>query len=728
MIHAFRTFQLLPLVLPSVLAAQIPIADARELPIGTVVSVSGVVTSGNEFGSIRYLQDATAGIAVFPGTGSAPGFSPSPGTSITVTGPLKLFNGLLEIDPVQGFSINSVGGPLPEPITITPAMVNEAFESRLVRISAATFNDAGGTFTSTTWPFQSGGETSVVYVRSSNPLLGTAIPFGAVDIIGIVSQFTSSTPPVGGYQLLPRGPQDLLNASGIHFTSAVQQQDILPAAFTLTWTTDVPGSAGVRYGPTEALGQEVIADGMNELVTLEVPGLMPANFYYAVAWSALDGDTVFSQPGLYSTASSIPGEILVYFNKPVDHAVATGSLAIDLGSAIDDTIRAYMDRAMHTIDIAIYNTSNNSMVHALNDAVSRGVQVRFIAEGSTSNSSLATLPQFPVFFVENSSGSGMHNKFLAIDADDPQRAVLLTGSMNFTNTSFFFDANNLVVMKDQAITRTYRTEFEEMWGSQGAQPDPVNSRTGGAKLDNTPHLFNIGGVLVECYFSPSDGTQARIDDALRKAQERIRFALFAFTSGTLANALTEMHQAGIHVAGLLDDAEAGSTIMQQLLAAGISVGTDAVDGSQLHHKYALVDPGMAEADPMVITGSHNWSFNADNHNDENTLIIHDHDLAQQYLQEWEGRNILEVDVAGIAGNGDLLLWPNPSAGIIHIGPFRRQEQLIAMIYDQSGRQVWEEKVMAHGILLLDNIGLSPGKYTLKLIGSDTVRHFPFIHE
>ena len=50
------------------LSAQDNILDARtNYGIGDVVTVSGVVTSDANLGSVRYLQDATAGIALYPG-------------------------------------------------------------------------------------------------------------------------------------------------------------------------------------------------------------------------------------------------------------------------------------------------------------------------------------------------------------------------------------------------------------------------------------------------------------------------------------------------------------------------------------------------------------------------------------------------------------------------------------------------------------------------------------
>jgi phosphatidylserine/phosphatidylglycerophosphate/cardiolipin synthase-like enzyme len=66
-----------------------------------------------------------------------------------------------------------------------------------------------------------------------------------------------------------------------------------------------------------------------------------------------------------------------------------------------------------------------------------------------------------------------------------------------------------------------------------------------------------------------------------------------------------------------------------------AVGFDGED-KLLHHKYMIVDHGTA-SDPFVITGSMNWSANGEDTNDENTLIIHDEDIANQFYQEFAAR-------------------------------------------------------------------------------------------
>ena len=54
----------------------------------------------------------------------------------------------------------------------------------------------------------------------------------------------------------------------------------------------------------------------------------------------------------------------------------------------------------------------------------------------------------------------------------------------------------------------------------------------------------------------------------------------------------------------------------------------------MHHKFAVLD--VEGDDPVVIMGSYNWTDAGAYDNDENTLIIHNWDLARAYYAEWEG--------------------------------------------------------------------------------------------
>ena len=197
-----------------VLWSQENILDMREnYNIGETVTVSGVITSDDNLGSVRYLQDATAGIAIYPGADwSSWEATPQIGDSLSVTGGITEYNGLLEVGP-DLTAVEFLGtGILPEPLEITPAQMGENLEGQLVRVNAVTFPLSGTVIAgNSSYDFSSSGETGVLYVRTSNTLVGEQLSDCEVDLLGIVSQFTFDG--TGGYQLLPRGPVDLIPVS-----------------------------------------------------------------------------------------------------------------------------------------------------------------------------------------------------------------------------------------------------------------------------------------------------------------------------------------------------------------------------------------------------------------------------------------------------------------------------------------------------------------------------------
>jgi hypothetical protein len=183
------------------------IAEARALGVGSTVTLTGVVSNGSEFGnSTRYLQDASAGIAAYKSGAFSVVLR---GDSISITGVLKNYNQLLEIDPVTTFTVIG-SGTLPEPAVITPGQLNEPYESKLLKMLNVTFASGGGVFAgNTNYNVSAGGETCQVRVNAASDLVGRYIPTGEVTIVGIGSQF-HYTDPNAGYQLLLRDQDDLI--------------------------------------------------------------------------------------------------------------------------------------------------------------------------------------------------------------------------------------------------------------------------------------------------------------------------------------------------------------------------------------------------------------------------------------------------------------------------------------------------------------------------------------
>ena len=666
------TFSFLLLCLSFGLIAQENIAEARTYAAGSsaspgaVVTVTGIVTNSSENGPIRYIQDNTAGIAIYPANWDAltgGSGAPEPGDEITVTGQLVDYQYLLEVVAITEYILHSTGNPLPEYTDLTPNQFGETYEGMRVRVSSVIFDAGGNNFVgNSSYPFVSlTGQNGVVYIKNDNTnIVGEMIPVGAVNIEGILSQH-SYTNPNGGYQLLPLDMDAFHSASSVNLNSGVSQTDLSTSSITLNWTTDESSTTGLYYGLTNDLGQQSLID--EEVIDhqITINGLEPGTPYYCQVFSVFENDTAFANIGVYSTVSESPGTITVYFNREVNHSYSTGVDAVSLFGATADTIIAQIDRAQTTLDVAAYNINHIPMVNAINAAYSRGVQVRYIAEDNTANIALAHLnTNIPRLKRMNAASSGMHNKFIIVDANNVDSALVLTGSTNFTSNNLFTEANNMVIINDQALARAYTLEFNEMWGSDGPNHNASASRFGEEKTKNTPEKFLIGGVPVELYFSPSDGTTAAIKNAIEQTDHNFDFALLTITNDDLAMAIAYQVGPGVTPRGIVQTPSGSGNDYDLLLSYGVDMITLAGTSRQLHHKYGIVDHSNPESDPTVITGSHNWSGAAETTNDENTLIIHDATVANQFYQEFMALynyvvNVEEIELSHVS------LYPNPAS-------------------------------------------------------------------
>ena len=638
------------------------ILTARQQGIGANVTVTGIVTNGDELGPIRYIEDGTAGLALYDLTTNLLLSGCVRGDSITVSGTLVDYNGLLELNPTSAAFIHSNNNVLPTPQNLTPNQIGEATESELVQIDNVIFNSGGSLFTVGTHDFTANTESGKIYIRNGHPLENSLIPSGPVTLIGISSQYTFFVPANDGYQILPRDSADIINSGNLILTSAVTQSNITTNSFDLSWTTSDSASTECNYATTQALTSNINNSGNVVTHTLSLTGLQPATFYYVQCYSVNGNDTAFSSTGIYSTASNSSGKIRPYFNHSVDNSVSTGVNAQNITTYFNDTIKAYMDLAQSTLDICVYNASDALIASAINDAYNRGVQVRYIADDDVVNSMLNSLdPNIPIVYRTPTPTAGiMHNKFLVIDVNSVNNSWIMTGSTNWTNPSNLFnDYNNLIFVQDQALAKAYTMEFEEMW----------SGFFGSNKSDNTPHDFNVNGKHMELYFSPSDQTTSKIHEVINSVDYTLEFALLEFTRDDLGDAIIDVHNSfGTNVRGIMESTNSQYSEFLNMTSAGVNVKSHSGIPNTIHHKYAIADADITASDPILLTGSHNWSNNAENNSDENTLIIHDHTTANIYLQEFTKRfdelattseinNLVDVKVT---------VFPNPSLGTVNI--------------------------------------------------------------
>jgi len=184
------------------------IADARNVEIGGLVKVTGIVIGGPNHSSLnRLIYDGTAGIVV-RGENSGDLIL---GDSVTVEGEMDEFASLLQIAPTTAIIIEATGKALPAAKDVTIAEIGETYESQLIRLTNVTFVESGqflggggdGNFTVT----NGSGETITFRLgSSSHPLVETDIPTEPVNITAWVSQFNED------YQVSPENASDVVIA------------------------------------------------------------------------------------------------------------------------------------------------------------------------------------------------------------------------------------------------------------------------------------------------------------------------------------------------------------------------------------------------------------------------------------------------------------------------------------------------------------------------------------
>ncbi len=626
--------------------AQTTILEARSKAVGTVVTVTGIATNGSELGPIRYFQDKTAGIAAYGTIVN----TVNRGDSVTITGTLKNYNQLLELDPTTSVVVVTPGKPLPAPIVLTPAQISEPYEGRLLKINDCIFKDAGLSFTGNKkYEFTASGATGYIYVKTGQNIVGTVIPNGMVNITAICSQFDFAN-PTAGYQLLPRDVNDIHLTSSIYLTGTLTNTAFTKTTLDFSWNTNITGTTEMFYGLSEGTikSNKTSGTGGSTSHAIALTGITAGQVIWAQAFSVNGIDTAYSGVLPFATISNSTGNIKAYFNSPVDVSYSTGVNAIYLPQTMDDTLIKYINRAKYSIDLTMYNFNNQGMSNistALKAAATRGLTVRVIGCGTTANLGIDELAGSAVNVLIGPNSANrtgiMHNKFILFDTESasPNDPLVWTGSTNLTDGQINLDANNVIIIQDQSLARGYKIEFEEMWGSNTATPNATNAKFGFYKKNNTPHEYVINGKRVESYFSPTDGVNAKIVQTINTADKDLSIATMLITRTEMADAIAARKTAGAAVNVITNAEGNNATLVNSILSA--SLGThytfDNVSSGIMHNKYMIVDQSATASDPQVFTGSHNWSAAADNDNDENTLIVHDAPLANIYYQNFVKR-------------------------------------------------------------------------------------------
>lgn len=332
----------------------------------------------------------------------------------------------------------------------------------------------------------------------------------------------------------------------------------------------------------------------------------------AALYLALSGGGPARGPVLDATPEPESGWIQVYFTAP------GADRDVPFRGGPDENLARDIDEARYSVDVAVLRLDLWSVRDALIRAYRRGVTVRVVTESDyLDEDEIEDLMAEGIEVQTDGRDSLMHHKFVVIDGLD-----VWTGSMNLTVNGAYRNDNNLVRIRSPLIAEDYRREFEEMF---------LEHRYGSLSQADTPHRsVEVDGSQVEVWFAPDDGVAARLVELLRGAEERIEIMAFAFTLDALGSVVAERSAEGVWVRGVIEADQAGDpgTEFDFLRKMGVDLRVDGNPNS-MHHKVIILDGRV------VITGSYNFSHNAEQINDENLIIIHNAELAAQYETEFE---------------------------------------------------------------------------------------------
>lgn len=143
-------------------------------------------------------------------------------------------------------------------------------------------------------------------------------------------------------------------------------------------------------------------------------------------------------------------------SEPSPHAVFFSP-----GNECREAIIREINAANKLIHICVFTISDDRITDALLHAHRRNVPIRIITDDDKSldlGSDIERLANKGIIVQMDNSPVHMHHKFAIFD-----QTKVLTGSYNWTRSAAEHNYENLVVMEDAAMVRSFEQEFDRLW-------------------------------------------------------------------------------------------------------------------------------------------------------------------------------------------------------------------------------------------------------------------------
>lgn len=335
-----------------------------------------------------------------------------------------------------------------------------------------------------------------------------------------------------------------------------------------------------------------------------------------------------------------------------------------LSMGLEEAVLAFLNKAQKgdALHAAIYEFQKPELLQGIKDAVTRGVDVKVVYHHRQKNEKDktaakndaairaaglddASLPEDKKGVCKpraaNPQSAIMHNKFVVLlknDGNTPTPAAVWTGSTNWTDGGIYGQLNVGHAIYESQVAEIYEAYFQLLHDDAGATE--IKHALGG--ISPVSLLFPSEHKVTPILSPQSNDTMLHLYASLCENAKCLMisapFALSPIILGTLTKKrddvlryllLDKIGSLGkgeeVHIIeGDPNDSIAVATTLasplhdfQGKLLAGKESFHHA--GIHIHSKIILVDP--FGSDPIVVTGSANFSNNSTEVNDSNTLIL-----------------------------------------------------------------------------------------------------------
>jgi len=236
-----------------------------------------------------------------------------------------------------------------------------------------------------------------------------------------------------------------------------------------------------------------------------------------------------------------------------------------------------------------------------------------------------------------------HNKFVVLLEDGEPRQVW-TGSTNITAGAIFGHSNVGHVVRDPAVAAKYLSYWQKLAGDPEAKalrpwveettPVPESVPEAGTSTLFSPrsspqaldwYAQRMGEAGSAVFLTAAFGISEPIERVLKEDRDYLRYVLLEKEDEDMA-VLYRDPDNRFAVGGTYGDTPLGRLLAERLTGLNSNV-------FYVHTKYVLIDP--LGDDPLLITGSANFSEPSTTRNDENMLVIRgDSSVADVYLGEF----------------------------------------------------------------------------------------------